>query len=125
MAAVEIESLDKKVTDRDVDKLADFMTEWERMRGPLGLNHAIQREIENIHGYGNQKRECIEEWREKAGEKASYRAFVEAAREVGMNGLADKVVDMLRDREAPAEGGLRARLIYVAAGLRNNNNNYG
>ena len=37
-------------------------------------------------------------------EKATYRAFIEAAREAGLNGLADKVKIMLRERESQAQG---------------------
>ena len=101
------ESFDKKVTDRDVNKLAEFMPEWEGMRVPLGLSRAKQREIREVKGYGEQKRECIEEWRELLGDKATYHAFIKAAREAGMNGLADKVVAMLQEHETPVEGKLQ------------------
>ena len=100
------ESLDKTVTDSDVDKLAAFIVTWEDIAGPLGLGRAKQTEIRHIAGYGKQKRECVEEWRERKGDKSTYRAFIDAAREVELNGLADKVVAMLRERETPDEGRL-------------------
>ena len=106
MATVSDENLDKEVTDRDVDKLASFMVSWEDMAGPLGLDRAKKREIEHTKSYREQKKECVEEWREQGGEKATYRAFIEAAREAELNGLADKVKTMLWEREAPGEGGL-------------------
>ena len=106
MTAVSDENLDKKVTDRDVDKLATFIVKWEKLRGYLGLDYAKQKEIENAGDYGKQKMECVEEWRQKAGEKATYREFIKEAREAQLNDLADKVKTMLWERETPAEGTL-------------------
>ena len=114
MATVVIESLDKKVTDRDVNKLAEFMPEWEAMRVPLGLDHAKKRVIKEERDYEEQKRECIEQWRTQEGDKATYRAFINAAREAKMNGLADQVVAMLRKRETPVEGRFTGTPVYVA-----------
>ena len=99
MAIVSEESLDKTVTDEDVHNLASLMVNWEVLRIPLGLNRAKQKEIEDVRGYDKQKRECLEEWREKAGEKATYRVFIGAARSVQHNALADKVLAMLHERE--------------------------
>ena len=82
------------------------MVSWEDMAGLLGLDRAKKREIEHIKIYREQKKECVEEWREQRGEKATYSAFIEAAREAELNGLADKVKTMLWEREATAEGGL-------------------
>ena len=104
MATVSDGNLDRKVTDRDIDKLAGFVVSWEDMAGPLGLDRAKKREIEHIKTYREQKKECVEEWREQGGEKATYRAFIEAAREAELNGLADKVMAMLWERETPIEG---------------------
>ena len=67
MATVSDMNLDKKVTDFDVDKLASFMVSLEDMAGPLGLDRAKKREIEHVQIYRAQKKECVEEWREKAG----------------------------------------------------------
>ena len=114
MATVVMESLDKKVTDRDVNKLAEFMTEWEAMRVPLGLDHAKKRVIKEEKDYEEQKRECIEQWRTQEGDKATYCAFIKAAREAKMNGLADEVVAMLRERETSAEGRFTGTPVYVA-----------
>ena len=98
------ESLDKTVTDSDVYKLAAFIVKWEDIAGPLRLGRAKQKEIQHIADYGKQKRECVEEWREREGDKSTYRAFIDAAREVKLNRLADKVVAMLREHETPDEG---------------------
>ena len=103
MATGSDKNLDKKVTNHDVDKLATFIVKWEKLRGYLGLDYAKQKEIENAGDYGKQKMECVEEWRQKAGEKATYREFIKAAREAGLNDLADKVEAMLREPETPAE----------------------
>ena len=100
MATVSDENLDKEVTDRDVNKLAGFMVSWEDMADPLGLDRAKKKEIEHVKTYREQKKECVEKWREQEGVKATYRAFIEAARDVGLNNLADKVEAMLRE---PAE----------------------
>ena len=48
--------------------------------------------------------ECVEVWREQEGKKATYRAFIKAAREAELNDLADEVEAMLRECETPAEG---------------------
>ena len=104
MATVLDKNLDNKVTDRDVDKLAGFMVSWEDMAGPLGLDRPTKKEIEHVKGYKVQKKECVEEWRQKAGDTATYREFIEAARDAELNDLADKVEAMLRERETPAEG---------------------
>lgn len=93
-----VSSLDAEVTDADVSELAKFMTQWEDMRTPLGLNRAKQREIESIRGYGKQKVELVEEWKEAAGKGATYGTFIKAARGAKLNGLADKVEAMLRER---------------------------
>ena len=76
------------------------------MRVTLGLDYAKQKEIEKVGDYGKQKMECVEQWRLKAGDKSTYRAFIEAARKAGQNDVADKVVAMLQEREIPAEGRL-------------------
>ena len=92
-------SLDAEVTEADVPKLANFMTQWEVMRTPLGLSRAKQREIEAIRGYGKQKVELVEEWREAAGKDATYGTFIKAAREAELEPLANKVEDMLQERQ--------------------------
>ena len=106
MATVSEEYLDEKVADRDVDKLARFMVKWEKMRVYLGLDYPKQKEIEMAGDYAKQKLECVEEWRQKAGDKSTYRAFIEAAREAEINDLADRVEAMLLERETPAKGRL-------------------
>ena len=106
MATVSDRTLNQKVADGDVDNLASIMSQWENMRAALGLSYAEQKEIEEIRRYRNQKREFLEVWRLKEGRGATYSVFIAAARQVRMNALADKVMEMLalREREAPAGG---------------------
>ena len=99
MATASDEYLDMKVTNQDAAKLASFMVNWDQMRPYLGLNYAQQIEIENAGNFAKQKMVCVEKWRQKAGDKATYRAFIEAAREAELIALAHEVEAMLRDQE--------------------------
>ena len=109
MATVSDKSLDQLVTDDDVQKLADLIVSWEGLRAPFGLTRAQQREIESVGRYGKQKVEFVEEWREKAGNTATYGTFIKVAREQKQNKLADSVVTILRDREV--EGGFHVLVL--------------
>ena len=93
-------AIDEPVSDSDVEELATFVIKWEDLRTYLGLDRAKVQEIRNLQtDYKGEKRECIEAWREKEGNKATYRAFVAAAEAAKLQSLADKVMAMLRNRE--------------------------
>ena len=97
-------AVDEIVSDSDVEKLAMLVIKWEDLRSHLGLDRAKEEEIKNSStDYRGKKRECIEAWREKEGKAATYRAFIAAAEAAQLQGLADKVREMLGSRETASE----------------------
>ena len=95
--------MDEPVSDSDVEKIATFLIKWEDLRTHLGLDRAKEEEIRNLQtDYRGKKRECIEAWRQKEGKKATYSAFVAVAKEAQLQGLADKVMEMVQNRETTA-----------------------
>ena len=93
-------TLNRPVSDSDVEELARYVTQWEKLRSHLGLDRVKEEEItQTFKDYGKRKTECIEAWREKEGNKATYRAFIAAAEKAQLQGLADRVKEMLPTRE--------------------------
>jgi hypothetical protein len=100
MATVSNTTLNRPVSDSDVEELARHVTQWEKLRSHLGLDRVKEEEItQTFKDYGKRKTECIEAWREKDGNKATYRAFIAAAEKAQLQGLADRVKEMLWTRQ--------------------------
>ena len=90
--------LEKVVSDVDVATIArDHLTKWESLKPYLGLSRQQQVEIRKSYpgDYGEQKRECLEVWKEMKGNKATYGALITAAEGAKDQQLADRVRDML------------------------------
>ena len=105
------EQLDKEVTDVHIAVIArEYMTNWEKLWPHLDLSRPQKEEISKsyIREYGEQKCECLNKWKEKKGNKATYRAFIDAAEQAKDKKLADDVREMLQT--APSTQG---RLIFT------------
>ena len=90
--------LKEVVSDEDVATIArKHLTDWESLRPYLGLSRQQQVDIRNSDpgNYGKQKRECLEVWKEKKGNKATYGALITAAEKAEDQQLADRVRAML------------------------------
>ena len=81
------------ISDKDVATIArDHLTKWESLSPYLGLSQPEKAEIRNTyHDYGEQKRECLQKWKELKGNKATYSALITAAEEARNQQLADGV----------------------------------
>ena len=91
--------LDQKVTDIHIAVIAsEYMTNWEKLSPYLGLRPPQKQEISKsyVGDYGQQKCECLNKWKEKKGNKATYRAFIQAAEAAQDKQLADYVREMLQ-----------------------------
>lgn len=96
---------DRVITDVHFTVIArDFISNWEDLLPYLGLSGPQKEEIRRTYPlYREQKHECLKQWKEKEGNKATYRAFIQAAEQAKKKGLADKVREMLQT--APRTGG--------------------
>ena len=77
------------------------MTDWEALCPYLELSRQQKKEIRNSFAgdNGKQKHECLEVWKETKGKKATYSAFINAAKEAQAQKLADNVEDMLKKQQ--------------------------
>ena len=73
----------------------DHLIQWESLSPYLELSRAQKVEIDRSGDYGMQKQECLSVWRQKLGNKATYRALIQAAEEAKLQSLADKVKNMV------------------------------
>ena len=89
--------LEEVVSDENVATIArDHLTDWESLRPYLGLTRQQQIEIRNSYpSYGKQKHECLEQWKELKGKKATYGELIKAAEKANNQQLADSVRDLL------------------------------
>ena len=89
--------LEEVVSDVDVTTIArDHLTDWESLKSYLGLSRQQQVNIRKTYSdYGQQKRECLEVWKEMKGNEATYGALITAAEEAKDKKLADGVRAML------------------------------
>ena len=92
------------VSDEDVATIArKHLTDWESLRPYLGLSRQQQVDIrKSYHGdHGQQKRECLEVWKETKGNEATYGALITAAEKAEDKQLADAVRAMLAAKAPP------------------------
>ena len=92
------------VSDEDVATIArKHLTNWESLRPYLGLNRQQQVVVRNSYpgDYGQQKRECLEVWKEIKGNEATYGALITAAEKAEDKQLADSVRAMLAAKAPP------------------------
>ena len=95
------------VTQQDVAiTVRRHLIRWEPLSSHLGLNCVEEEEIRDSYpgNYGKQKTECLHIWKKTKGEKATYSAFITAAREARDQQLADKVRNMIRNRRVMPKG---------------------
>ena len=91
--------MDAVVSDPDVSLIArECLADWEALRSDLGLNRAQETAIRNsFHGkYEQQRRECLNIWKEMKGDEATYHALITAAESAKNQQLADTVKALVR-----------------------------
>ena len=91
------------ISDEDVATIArKHLTDWESLRPYLGLSRQQQVEIRKTYSdYGQQKRECLEVWKETKGNEATYGALITAAEKAEDKKLADSVRAVLAAKAPP------------------------
>ena len=85
---------DSPITDDHLALIArDYLNNWEALRPHLGLSYNQQTAISKSYprDYARQRHECLEEWRRKKGDGATYQTLISAAEEATEQLLADQV----------------------------------
>ena len=89
--------LDSPVDDIDIAQVAKVMTDWEEMAPFLGLTPAEENEI--VERYRDrlrlQKREALRRWKQKNGNKATYRKLIITFCAQGQVTVAEAIKDIL------------------------------
>ena len=97
MASVPDAILDREI---DVDRLVSCMTPGLKItQTPQRLEQEKENESSISSCDYSNKRQYVEEWRERMGNRATYRAFIATAEEAQMKCLAERVMAMLQERE--------------------------
>ena len=94
------------VTDKDVAIITrEYLTHWESLVPHLGLMRTDEVDIGKTNtNYGMQKTECLQKWKQRMGDKATYGALITAATEAKDQQLADRVKNMIRSRTVMSNG---------------------
>ena len=72
------------------------MITWDSLSPFLGLTRPQEETIRRTYpNYENQKKECLEVWRQTEGNKATYGALINAAERAKEQRLADAVKKMI------------------------------
>ena len=72
--------------------IASKMTEWESLTPHLGITKPQAEAIrKSCHDFEMQKRESLIKWKQKMGDKATYKALITAAKEASNKQLEDAV----------------------------------
>ena len=83
-----------------------LLTRWESLRPFLDLSPQDREDICKAYerDQAGQRRECLEMWKERKGEKATFRALITAAENARLQNLADGVTNMLEEEQTRSEG---------------------
>lgn len=92
--------MDTPISDQDIRKIAaDYLDRWEELSPELGLTNKHEIVIrETFRNYSDQKREALRKWKKLKDEEATYKAFIDSAKNVGNMEL---VGDVKRMRNKP------------------------
>ena len=90
--------LDLPINDYDIEVIArEHLTNWKSLRPTLGLTDSLEDDICNEHKESQkQKRAFLHKWRDREGNKATYRVFSDAATKVKNKRLSHAVIAMGR-----------------------------
>ena len=90
--------LDLPISDDDIEVIArEHLTDWKSLRPTLGLTISEEDDIcKDYKESQMQKRFFLHKWREREGERATYRVFSDAATKVKNKKLSDAVIAMGR-----------------------------
>ena len=94
------------VTDKDVAIITgEYLIDWESLVPHLGLIRTDQVDIRRTYtNHGMQKTECLQKWKQRMGDEATYGALITAATEARDQQLADRVKNMIRSRTVMSNG---------------------
>ena len=89
---VPAEKLDQPCSDEHISKLALHITDWQSIAPFLGLTEAEESEIvEDCSKARTKKIKMLRKWRNKKGEKATYRNLAEVLLELEETDLVEKL----------------------------------
>ena len=112
--------LEEVISDEDVATIArKQLTDWESLRPYLGLDRQQQVVIRNSYpgDYGQQKRECLEVWKEIKGNGATYGALITAAENANNQLFADRVKGMLATKPPSSKRYESVMYMYMACSM--------
>ena len=89
----ECNTLKKKCTDIDINKIGKFFEDWESLAHYFKLSHREVVEIkkDNPYDYGKQKRELLFTWRRKLGDEATLGKLRTILMEAGQTELVHSI----------------------------------
>ena len=107
ISSVENRGLDLVITDVDIEKIArEHLTEWRTLAPHLGLSleeeTSICRDFKD--SFDEQKRHFLLRWKKKKGQRATYRALRDAAREIENVNLSEEVTSIACSRASDLQG---------------------
>lgn len=89
-------SLDEKIKDVDITKLAGLCEPWQLIAKGLGFMPCDISDIESINkADANQRVLMLMKWIDKNGSKATYRQLEEVLRNLQFSEAADRICDLV------------------------------
>ena len=93
---VPTEKLDQPCSDEHISKLALYITDWQSIAPFLGLTEAEESEIVEDSSKARMKKiKMLRKWRNKKGEKATYRNLAEVLLELEETDLVEKLCRLI------------------------------
>ena len=111
------EKMDQPSKDEDLCEIALAITDWQSMAPFLGLTEAQESEIKEDSDNARVKKiKMLRKWRNKLGEKATYRKLAEILLKLGETGAAENLCKLLQS--STPEGASRNVRCHYANSLR-------
>ena len=85
-----------KISDVDAEQISTYISKWEPLAPHLGLGGPKRVEITKAGEYDDQKRKLMSLWIKNNGKKATYSAFIDAARKADDIDLVDNVEELTK-----------------------------
>ena len=91
-----LDSLDSVISDKEVADIAQkYLKTWEEISPYLGLDEVVREAIRRTPGgYLEQKKAFLQEWKNRQGSRATFRALIQAAKNSNNTDLAEKLEKM-------------------------------
>ena len=96
-------SLNSKISDLHIAKIAKELVDWKTLAPELGLTPPEQKSIEMNakDDYEEQKRAALRKWKDMKGREATYNAFIAVAKAEGETDLAEFVEGLILPQLSP------------------------